>query len=44
MTAREIAPELGINERNTKKNIKVLRDAGLLARIGASRGGHWEVK
>jgi ATP-dependent DNA helicase RecG len=44
MTAREIATELGINERNTKKNIKVLRDAGLLARIGASRGGHWEVK
>jgi ATP-dependent DNA helicase RecG len=44
MTAREIATELGINERNTKKNIKVLRNAGLLARIGADRGGHWEVK
>jgi ATP-dependent DNA helicase RecG len=44
MTAREMATELGINERNTKKNIKVLRNAGLLARIGAARGGHWEVK
>ena len=44
MTAKKISLELGINERNVKKNIKALKEAGLVERVGAAKGGHWEVK
>jgi len=44
MTAKKISLELGINERNVKKNIKALKDAGLVKRVGAAKGGYWVVK
>ncbi|MDR1398176.1 MAG: putative DNA binding domain-containing protein [Desulfarculales bacterium] len=44
MTAKAISVELGINERNVKKNIKTLKDAGFIERVGSDRSGHWAVK
>jgi len=44
MTIKAISAELGINERNVKKNLKGLKDAGLIERAGSSRRGHWIVK
>ncbi|MDR0652652.1 MAG: putative DNA binding domain-containing protein [Synergistaceae bacterium] len=44
MTAKAISADLGINERNVKKNIKALKDAGLIERVGSDRSGHWIVK
>jgi predicted HTH transcriptional regulator len=44
MTTKELSAKVMINERNVKKNIKTLKDAGVLVRIGAVRGGHWEVR
>ncbi len=38
-----LAARLGINRRNTEKNIKALKDAGLIARVGARRNGYWQV-
>ena len=44
MTVKAISAELEINERNVKKNIKVLKDAGYIERVGSDRSGHWIVK
>ena len=44
MTVKAISTELEINERNVKKNIKVLKDAGYIERVGSDRSGHWIVK
>jgi len=44
ITTDTLATELGINKRNAEKNIKVLKDTGLLIRVGARKNGHWEVK
>ena len=43
MTAKAISEVLGINERNVKKNIKTLKDAGKLKRFGSDKSGYWEV-
>jgi predicted HTH transcriptional regulator len=44
MTEKELSADIGINERNIKKNIKALKDAKLLERVGAARGGLWIAK
>ena len=44
MTVKVISAELKINERNVKKNIKVLKDAGYIERVGSDRSGYWIVK
>jgi ATP-dependent DNA helicase RecG len=43
ITVKTISMELGINERNVKSNIRILKDAGLVERIGTNRGGYWIV-
>jgi predicted HTH transcriptional regulator len=43
ITMEALAAELGINKRNTEKNVKALRDAGRIVRLGARRNGRWEV-
>lgn len=42
ITAKVMADELGIAERNVKTHIKALKDAGVLIRVGGTRG-HWEI-
>jgi len=44
VTAKAIAVELGIAERNIKNHIKSLKDAGMIERVGATKNGHWIVK
>ena len=43
ITLPELASEIGITERSVEKNIQKLQDEGLLRRIGAAKGGHWEI-
>ena len=43
MTARELASQVGITARGIELNIAKLKDLGFLTRIGASKGGYWEV-
>jgi ATP-dependent DNA helicase RecG len=43
VTVRLLAAELGINERNVKKNIKTLKDLGLVERVGPAKTGQWLV-
>lgn len=44
ITIEELAKNLGISSRAIKKHIKILREQGVIKRIGHDFGGHWEVK
>lgn len=44
ITRAEIAKSIGITVRGVQKNMNVLRNAGLVNRVGAAKGGHWESK
>ncbi|MDE5880222.1 MAG: winged helix-turn-helix transcriptional regulator [Muribaculaceae bacterium] len=43
VTINELATMLSISDRAVSKHLKKLQDEGLIRRIGADRGGHWEV-
>lgn len=43
VSRKELSIELKINESAVQKHLKNLKKKGLLRRIGADRGGHWEV-
>jgi len=43
ITATSLSEMLKINVRNTEKNIKVLKDKGIIVRIGSKKAGHWEI-
>ena len=44
VTAKILSEKIGINERNTKNNIKKLKDMGIIERQGARKYGRWVVK
>ena len=39
-----MASKLNITLRTVEKNIKILREQGIIVRPGAARGGYWEIK
>lgn len=39
----EIANATGLSIAGVKKNIRKLKDANLIRRVGPDKGGHWEV-
>ncbi len=43
ITIREICDSTGLSASGVKKIIKKLKDEGTLIRVGALKGGHWEV-
>lgn len=44
ITTPQIAMELGISTRGVEKNLRMLRESGLLKRVGSpTYGGHWEI-
>ena len=42
-SAKTIAEAIGITPRNVEKNIHMLKQAGLVERVGSPKGGHWVV-
>ena len=44
VSAKSIGVELGITTRGAEKVIRALKNAGLIERVGAAKGGHWIVK
>jgi len=44
VTAKQLAEKVGISERKIKENIKKLKQAGILKRIGPDKGGLWEIR
>ncbi len=43
ITIQQLSEILHILPRNVQKNIAMLRDKGLIQRIGPDKGGHWEI-
>ena len=42
-TAEEIGTALGISSRMVRKHIAILREAGLIVRVGSNKTGYWKV-
>lgn len=43
ITALQLSQILQISLRKTKENISKLKEKGLIRRVGADKGGHWEI-
>ena len=43
ITTAEIADKIGISRRDIEKNIRVLREEGILVRRGGRKEGYWEI-
>jgi ATP-dependent DNA helicase RecG len=43
ISRKELSVELKINESAVQKHLENLKKKGLLRRIGADRGGYWEM-
>ena len=43
ISAAEIAMKIDMSARGVEKQIRKLREAGIIKRIGADRGGYWEI-
>ena len=43
VTMAELANATGLSIAGIKKNIRKLKDANLIRRVGPDKGGHWEV-
>jgi len=44
VSAKAIANEIGLSARGVEKNIRELKKAGLLERVGPDKGGYWVVR
>ena len=42
-TRQQLAAETGLTIRGVERNLKVLKSAGHIRRVGPAKGGHWEV-
>ncbi len=43
VTIAELAKKTGVTTRSVERNLRNLQDRGALRRVGADKGGHWEV-
>ena len=43
ISTREIATKIGVSTTAIDKHIIVLKNKGVIKRVGSARGGHWEV-
>ena len=43
ISAKSMGAEIGIAVRNVEVNIRLLKQAGLIQRVGSAKGGHWVV-
>lgn len=43
VTIDDMAAAIDITKRNIEKNIKILKDNGILLRVGGKKEGHWEI-
>ena len=44
ISAQKIAEAIGITKRRIEANIRILKESGLIERVGSDKSGHWVVK
>ena len=42
ISAKKIGENIGLSHRKTQENIKKLKEAKIIKRVGPAKGGHWE--
>ena len=42
-TAKKLAESLGVSLRTVKNHIALLKEAGIITRVGSDKSGHWEI-
>ena len=43
ITQSKLAAETGLSVRTVARELKILRDAGIIKRVGSDRAGYWEI-
>jgi len=43
ITQKNLAIKTGLSERTVSREIKNLRESGVIRRIGSDRAGYWEI-
>ena len=43
-TVVEMAENIGISQRGVEKQLKKLKELGVITRVGPKKGGHWEIR
>lgn len=43
ITEKELAAETGLSVRTVARELKRLRDTGVIKRVGSDRSGYWEI-
>jgi len=43
ISAKAISDEIGMVPRNVQRHINSLKKAGLIKRVGAAKGGRWQI-
>lgn len=43
ITTSHLAEKVGINQRNIKRNLDILKQKQVINRIGPAKGGRWEI-
>ncbi len=43
ITQKELSVKVGINEKNIRNNMVILKDEGLIERVGPDKGGYWKI-
>ena len=43
LTAKALADIIGLTEKAIEKNIKQLKETGILKRVGSDKGGYWQI-
>jgi ATP-dependent DNA helicase RecG len=44
ITQKELSLIIGINEKNIRNNMNILKNRGIVNRVGPDKGGYWEVQ
>ncbi|MEI7597404.1 MAG: winged helix-turn-helix transcriptional regulator [Bacteroidota bacterium] len=43
ITREDLSVKLGLSVRGVEWNLKKLKDAGVIKRVGSTKAGHWEI-
>lgn len=44
LTTIQTAKVLGVSDRTVRKHLTLLKEKGLITRVGSNKTGHWETK
>lgn len=43
LTTTQMSATLGVSDRTVRKHLTVLKEKGLITRVGSNKTGHWRI-